>query len=95
MNESIQVLRVKTIDYRNARYQGFLHSKTSKRDGLGIVLDDDMNIYFAEWKNGLVHGMTLFLTAGGRVCYGEWRDGMPCGLNVFSNKEFRIYSTFI
>ena len=36
---------VKRVDYRNARYEGLIHSTSSRRHGFGILLDDDMNLY--------------------------------------------------
>jgi hypothetical protein len=42
--DSFSYSGTKNIDYRNARYQG-LASKNNKRQGFGIILDDDLNLY--------------------------------------------------
>lgn len=69
--ESFTYSGVKTIDYRNARYQGLV-SKDNKRQGFGLLLDDDMNLYCSEWNKGQMSGKTLILLRSGRYIYGNW-----------------------
>ena len=70
--ESFGFSGTKSIDYRNARYQGLV-SKDNKRQGFGIVLDDDMNLYCSEWSKGQLNGKTLILLRNGRYLYGSWQ----------------------
>lgn len=69
--DSFSFAGVKTLDYRNARYHGFV-SKENKRQGIGIVLDDDMNFYCSEWSSGKMSGNSLILLHDGRYFYGDW-----------------------
>lgn len=65
MQDQSEFLMVRVIDYRNGRYQGLLHNKTNKRNGFGIVFDDDLNLYCSEWQQGELHGMTVIVYSNG------------------------------
>jgi hypothetical protein len=88
------MLKIKSVDYRNARYQGMLHAKSSKRDGVGIVMDDDLNFYCSEWRQGCMHGCSFLLSSDGSLLYGEWQEGQPSGLNVFRNQEHVLFANY-
>jgi len=57
------------IDLRNAKFQGFLNDK-QQRHGLGILLDDDLTLYFSEWQHDQLDGNTLILRMDGSFLYG-------------------------
>lgn len=86
---------IQIIDYRNARYQGAIDSGSNKPNGFGIVLDDNMNVYCSEWRQGLMDGMTFIYFTNGDCLYGQWKQGLPHGINVFRNKEFAVYASFM
>ena len=44
-----------TLDYRNARYEGYIDGQGS-RNSLGILIDDDLSFYVSHWKNNLLDG---------------------------------------
>lgn len=77
---------VKRVDYRNARYEGLIHSTTSRRHGFGILLDDDMNLYCSEWDNGRLSGSTFIALSSGHFFYGVWKNNEPNGLNIYRSR---------
>ena len=91
--ESFEFAGPKALDYRNARYQGFL-SRDTKRQGIGIVLDDDMNFYCSEWAAGKMGGTTLLLLSDGSCFYGDWLEGQPHGANVCKGKSALLFANY-
>lgn len=77
---------IKIIDYRNGRYQGYFNSQTEKRHGMGILVDDDMNVYCSEWEDGKMSGLTFIYMSNGSYIYGLWRNNEPHGINLYRNK---------
>lgn len=75
-------MEVQQLDYRNAKYQGPVDSNY-QRDGLGILIDDDLSFYASNWKSGKLNGCTLIYLAQSKYIYGQWENNEPNGLNVF------------
>ncbi len=65
--------RAKIIDYRNAKYQGMVNG-SNRRHGMGIVVDDDLNLYFSEWQDGKMDGLTIVFLSNGSYIYGCWKN---------------------
>ena len=62
-----------TIDYRNAKYQGHTNAH-SQREGLGILVDDDLSFYVSDWNENQLSGKTIAYLSHGKYIYGEWKD---------------------
>ena len=86
---------VKRVDYRNARYEGLIHSTSSRRHGFGILLDDDMNLYCSDWDNGRLCGSTFIALSSGHFFYGVWKNNEPNGLNVYRSREFIVLGCYL
>lgn len=82
------------IDYRNGKYQGCVKWDTERRQGFGIVIDDDLSIYFSEWDDGKLNGLTFVYFVDGTYLYGNWRNNQPNGINIFKNSEFLLLANY-
>lgn len=66
------------IDYRNAKYQGKLISNLGNdsnkvfKNGPGILVDDEMNFLYSNWKNNQLNGRTVLINRFGNYIYGKW-----------------------
>ena len=58
-----------SLSYRNGKYQGFLNS-SSQRQGLGIMIDDDLTFHVSNWQENKMQGATLVYLAHAKYIYG-------------------------
>lgn len=63
----------KTIDYRNGIYQGYT-DHLERRNGLGILIDDELTLYASFWKENKLNGPTLLYLSHGKYVYGQWSN---------------------
>ncbi len=61
---------------------------------MGILIDDDMNIYCSEWEDNRMNGFTFIYFANGNYFYGMWRGNEPHGINIYRNKEFILIGVY-
>ena len=56
------------LEYRNGIYQG--HTKGNKRNGYGMLINDDGYIMVGEWKNDLLIGKGFVFVDHAEYGYG-------------------------
>lgn len=61
----------KVIDFRNGRYQGLINN--NKKHGIGMLIDDNLNIYCSEWQHDQICG-TTFVWSKAHYMYGLWKS---------------------
>lgn len=61
---------------------------------MGILIDDDMNLYFAEWEDGKMAGSTFIFLNNGNYMYGTFRSNEPNGFAVYRNREFLLLGNY-
>lgn len=89
------------IDYQNARYHGKISSSSSKgkkliKSGPGILIDDDINFIFSNWKNNLPDGKTVLIDRLGNYFYSKLKapTGNPAGLAIIRVGTVLIMTKF-
>lgn len=82
------------LSYRNGKYQGFLNS-SSQRQGLGIMIDDDLTFHVSNWHENKMQGPTLVYLAHAKYIYGEWKNNEPHGLNVYRSGDTVLLSKYV
>jgi len=60
----------------------------NKKNGFGILIDDDMNVFCSEWKDNKMDGITFIYLNCGIYTYGNWKNNHPNGINVLKNDKF-------
>jgi hypothetical protein len=53
---------------------------------MGILIDDDLNVYCSEWDDGRMNGLTFIYMTNGSYIYGLWRNNEPHGINLYRNR---------
>ena len=41
---------------------------------MGILIDDDLNVYCSEWDDGRMNGLTFIYMSNGTYIYGLWKN---------------------
>ena len=67
------IMQVKIQEYRNGIYQGSV--KAGKRNGAGILITDDGQIFIGEWKNDLLFGKGLVFLSHEEYGFGDFNRG--------------------
>lgn len=80
------------IDYRNAKYQGFVQDLQPQ--GFGIALDERMHFIAGSWQNGVLSGRAVVFYSHCKYIYGEWEEGVPHGLNVFRMGDTIMFACY-
>lgn len=75
---------IKIVDYRNGQYEG--EFREGRREGLGMLIDDDMNIWVGEWRNNKIDGLCFIHMRNGEYLYGEWKMNLPHGTIMVREK---------
>ena len=61
-------METKILEYRNAIYQG--QTKSNKRNGSGILINDDGKILVGTWKNDQLYGQAFIVVGHGEYGFG-------------------------
>ena len=85
-------MSVQILEYRNGIYQG--NTKGSKRNGQGILLTDDGNIFVGEWKNDQLCGNALIFLDHNEYGFGEFNRGEIEGYFLFRRSDKTLFSEF-
>lgn len=85
--------KIKIIDYRNGRFQGFLDEECYS--GLGATLDDEFGFSLSYWKNGSMNGPCLFIFPDEKLFYGQFLNNRAQGVCCYDmGDECQIYAEF-
>ena len=85
--------QLRTLDYRNAKYQGIVSGISLIRNGCGLLLDQNYLFLMANWQNSKVEGQTFILYPDDSLFYGFISNNSPANFCFFRlAKKVQIYS---
>ena len=84
---------INIIDYRNARFQGFLED--NHYHGLNAILNQDFSLFLSHWKYGVVDGPCFLIFPNDKIFYGFFKNDKAVGLCCYDmGEECQIYAQF-
>lgn len=83
-------MQVKIQEYRNGIYQGSVRS--GKRNGPGILITDEGQIFIGEWKNDLLFGKALVFLSHEEYGFGDFNRGELEGFFLFRSKHRSFFA---
>ena len=80
----------------NCIYKGTWNMKTFKKEGYGILFDENGNKYIGEFKNDKFEGKGLLISINGDYFIGNWKNGVMDGKGIFysNEKKFKYEGNF-
>lgn len=81
------------LSYRNGKYQGGVSG--GQRQGVGVLVDDDLTFHVSHWQKGRMEGPTLLYLAHAKYIYGEWKNNEPHGFNVYRSGDTVLLAKYL
>lgn len=79
-SHSQKILSLGSLDYLNAKYQGYL--KDFSCESIGALLWDNGYFYIGQWKKNKIHGKGLFIFPNGSYIYSTFFEDKLHGLAI-------------